>query len=126
MDIIVTTPKTQMEEAKQEAHDCIRNLGGHYFRRFNHKPSDLTIGDKIFYVEDGYIRGFASIVKMESGENQCETTGKFWAQGWYVFLDSTTWQWIKPIPMKGFQGWRYFKDEYVIIGGWLDPKPNVS
>lgn len=39
-------------------------------------------------------------------------------------MNASEWKWIKPIPMKGFQGWRYFDATCTeIIGNWLDPKP---
>ena len=33
-NIIVTTPKTEIENAKKEAEECIKNNGGSYFRFF--------------------------------------------------------------------------------------------
>jgi len=41
MDIIVTTPKSQMANAAQEAADCIENGGGEYFRRADRPPGTL-------------------------------------------------------------------------------------
>lgn len=144
--IIVTTPKKEMANAKKEAEACIQNGGGYYFRRFGKCPR-FGIGSRIFYVEDGYVRGFAEICKMvdlsqanQSAENGseaaketlqfvCEVTGKNWGSGFYAFMDAKSWKWIKPIPMKGFQGYRYFDDEAAnveIIGGWKDPKPEVK
>lgn len=150
MDIIVTTPKSQMAAAAQEAADCIRNGGGEYFRRFHSTayPRDLHVGDRVYYVEDGYIRGFAVVNRMlHSPQGRtCDTTGRVWAQGYFVFMDAASWQWITPIPMLGFQGFRYANydpDERQVIeiypiggwrrfapvkvvGGWKDPRPEVA
>lgn len=150
MDIIVTTPKAQMAAAAKEAADCILNGGGEYFRRFHSRtyPTDMHVGDRVYYVEDGYIRGFAVVKHMlHSPEGRtCDTTGRVWSQGFFVFMDSASWQWIKPIPMKGFQGFRYvYYGEaqrvtlekadingwrqfapVIVVGGWKDPKPEAG
>jgi len=111
MDIIVTTPKSEMRNAAKEAADAIAAGGGEYFRRFSlhHYPGLLNVGDRVYYVEDGYVRGFAlvrEIVKRDTSM-RCDTTGIVWPPGVYVFMRADSWQWIKPIPMKGFQGFCY-------------------
>jgi len=139
MDIIVTTPKSEMANAAREAADCIRNGGGWYFRRFNPSMSPkVNRGDRVYYVQDGYVRGFAIVhnIKVVVGRPQrCDTTGTSWPPGFFVFMDSTTWQWITPIPMKGFQGFRYVHPRSLgerlaaqiqiakLAGGWKDPRP---
>lgn len=130
MDILVTTPKGQMENAAKEAENVKKDGGGQYFRYIGrNKPNNIQVGDKIFYVEDGYIRGFCTIQSFtRSPERTCSTTGIRWQVGWYIFMDATTWWWIKPIKHKGFQGWRYLNDIYreqskIVVGSWLDPKP---
>jgi hypothetical protein len=136
MDIIVTTPKGCAGEAAQEARDCIASGGGYYFRRFTKRYAPhchLQVGDRIYYVERGYVRGFALLggwVEVVRKSRGCETTGRWWLPGVYLVMDATTWQWIRPIQMRGFQGWRsaqnYFNRERVeIIGGWLDPMPAI-
>ena len=142
MDIIVTTPKSQMANAAQEAADCIENGGGEYFRRFHSTagPQKLGYNDRVYYVEDGYVRGFAVVARSSlvgQGGMRCETTGRVWSQGLYVFMPADSWQWILPVPMKGFQGFRYVAPKSIgehlylaitraeIVGGWRDPKPDI-
>lgn len=135
MDIIVTTPKSQTAAA-QEAADCRAAGGGTYFRRFpaSHHPIAIgTVGaeDRVYYVEDGYVRGFAVIERTQLRESQvCDTTGREWPPGFYIFMDAASWKWIRPIPMKGFRGFRYAEGfttvagcNVEIVGGWLEPKP---
>lgn len=125
-DIIVTTPKSQMKNAATEAEKCKQEGKGWYFRVFKHRPEHLEIDSKIFYVEDGYIRGFAPVyaITHEQG-TQCTTTNKQWGPGTVVWMKADQWKWITPIPMKGFQNWRYFDSSNVeVVGGWLDPKPD--
>ena len=47
MDIIVTTPKSEIENTKRECESYDT-----WFRTFRFKPK-VEIGDKIFFVEDG-------------------------------------------------------------------------
>ena len=146
MDIIVTTPKREMANAAQEAEDCKRDGGGEYFRRFPvERAPEVLPGDRVYYVEDGFVRGFAVVARIHATASGqcCDTTGRRWPPGFYVFMDATTWRWIRPLPMKGFQGFRYAKYgcsaggdgnlhvngrnyEVCILGGWLDPRPEVE
>ena len=127
MNIIVTTPKKEIENAAKEAGFVIKNKGGFYFRRLATNPTKLEVGDKVFYVEDGYIRGFALVFNIEYKDCEiCDVTDRIYDAGWYVEMNAATWKWINPIPMKGFQGWRYFNSAFEIIGGWLDKKPLVK
>lgn len=145
MDIIVTTPKSEMANAAQEAAECLAAGGGEYFRRFpRHQRPRVEPGDRVYYIEDGFLRGFAVIHRIEdrlSRVQVCDTTNRHWPPGFYVFMRADSWKWIRPIPMRGFQGFRYpgsslratagrrdaillprFAD-IVIVGGWLDPRP---
>jgi hypothetical protein len=138
MDIIVTTPKSQIANAAREAAECIADGGGEYFRRFHSLgyPRDLCVGDRVYYVEDGFIRGFCLVKRLlhsPTGQT-CDTTGRIWAQGFFVFMDASSWQWIKPLPLVGFQGFRYVRNDLpwpaglsnaLIVGGWRDPRPEV-
>ena len=128
-NIIVTTPKSEMENAAQEAQECLVAGSGFYFRKIGKKPKDIKIGkSKIYYVEDGYVRGFGLIGGLVTGQQKCEVTGRTWGDenSCFVVMASCTWKWIKPIPMKGFQGFRYFDDSQVeVVGEWTDPKPQV-
>jgi hypothetical protein len=125
MDIIVTTPKSQRQKARQEAADIKKAGEGYYFRFLGqYKPKNADIGDKVFYIDDGFVRGFATITNLtESDGETCMTSGEVWPAGWYAIMDATTWTWITPIAMKGFQGWRYFSAPYLPSGDWLSPTP---
>ncbi|MDD4891972.1 MAG: hypothetical protein PHU85_18790, partial [Phycisphaerae bacterium] len=109
MDIIVTTPKKEIDNAAKEAADCISKGGGHYFRRFSQWPRELHIGDWVWYVEDGYLRGRAKVTNITTAEGMiCQSTRRKWPPGAYVVMDATSWRWVKPIPLRGFLGFRYF------------------
>jgi len=140
-DIIVTTPQSQMANAAQEAKDCMAAGGGTYFRRFPraYAPHRCNKGDRVWYVEDGYIRGFCVITEIVCSTGMtCDTTGRQWPEGIYIIMDATRWHWIKPVPMRGFQGFRYVRYDrnafpdfgsgptgIEFMGEWRDPKPAV-
>jgi hypothetical protein len=130
MDIIVTTPKAQMETAALEAENIKEAGGGFYFRYLGRqRPKHFDPGDRVFYVEDGFIRGFAYATDVTDTPGMvCDTSGRQFRAGYYAFMDAETWTWVRPIPMRGFQGWRYFDApaDLEIIGGWLDPRPVIE
>lgn len=125
-DIIVTTPRREMETAAEEARGCIESGGGYYFRTFHHLPKDIEVGSRVFYVEDGYVRGYALVNEINRGDMRCGTTGRVW-DGNHVIMLANSWTWVRPIPMRGFQGWRYYEPpaDLKVVGDWLDPKPEV-
>lgn len=128
-DILVTTPKSQIEHAAREAETCIKNGGGYYFRKFVRMPRMMRSGgSRIFYVEDGYIRGFGVVTDIKWRGNMTDSiSGEEWGKGYYITIPADTWTWIRPIPHKGFQGFRYWAGQtYLIVGNWLDPMPEVE
>ena len=94
-DIIVTTPKNKIGIAEEEARQCIQAGQGFYFRTFRNKPKNLGIGSRIFYVEDGYIRGFGTVSEIRNGSMRCGTTGHDWGEGSHAIMQANTWKWIK-------------------------------
>ena len=133
MDIIVTTPKNKSKEAAQEADFCKSNGGGFYFRHFNKAkyPKQINRNSRVFYVEDGFVMGFCKVEDYGFIDNCgiiCSTTGDKYLEGFVVIMDSTSWKWIKPVKMKGFQGFRYFKNQFEVevVGDWLTSKPIIG
>lgn len=124
-DVVVTTPKSEMENAAEEARQCIEEGGGFYFRTFRNRPKYLDVGSKIFYVEDGYVRGYGIVSEVVEGSQKCSITERDWGEGFHAFMPADSWCWIKPIPMTGFQGYRYFNEKVEVVGDWLDPKPKI-
>jgi hypothetical protein len=128
-DIVVTTPQRLVDVAAQEARACREAGGGNYFRTFFHKPKALDIGSRIYYVEHPYVRGFGVVSELVDGSIVCDTTGIDWAEGYHAILPADSWNWIKPVTMRGFQGWKYFnkpRNQIQIVGNWLDPKPVLT
>lgn len=124
-NIIVTTPKTEMKHAAEEAEYAKKNPGTQYYRFFPNCPKHCKPDSKVFYVEDWYIRGFAIVDSISAAGDLAGCISGPTQRGYYVFMNADSWKWTKPIPMKGFQGFRYFDGEYEVVGDWLDPKPEV-
>jgi len=59
MDILVTTPKSEIDNSRKEGESVERD-GGYWFRAFRFRPK-VELGDKIFFVEDGQIKGYGII-----------------------------------------------------------------
>lgn len=129
--LLVTTPMRESATAAEEARGCIEAGGGFYFRRFVNCPKGLEAGSRIYYVEAGYIRGYATVdrvMTLESGE-RCGTTGRLYPPGTYAFMPAETWKWVRPLAYKGFQGFRYIDPTGLglrVVGGWRSPKPEVT
>lgn len=70
-------------------------------------PKGVKVGDRCYVVYRGLIVGWMSIAGMSEKSFRCSTTGKEWKgrfierSGKFHYLD-------EKIPMKGFQGFRYF------------------
>ena len=104
MDILVTTPKSAHQLAYEEAMFVERYPNTYWFRTIRGKP-DVQIGDKVYYVDQGMIRGYGIVFEITYEELQCIMTKKIYKG---THLKQRKWVWLKkPIPFKGFQGFRY-------------------
>lgn len=131
--IVITTPKGRAADAAAEAQDAQQHGGEtRYFRRFGFgQVPTCQPGDRVFYVENGFVRGFAIVdeTTVERYGRECDTTGNWFDPGIYVWMRADSWQWIKPIPLQGFQEFRYTDSDRVaghaveVVGGWRDPMP---
>jgi hypothetical protein len=66
---------------------------------------------RCYMVHDGYIRGWCKLrgaTWKTNGRVLDPSTGGFMKAGWYIVRDPE-WHAIKPVPMQGFQGWRWLR-----------------
>ena len=106
MDIVITIPKT-VSWADYEKELQVVKDGSHVINfKVPRLPKQANIGDKCYLCYKGNIVGWMKIVGLKSGGFTCTTTGTYW-EGNFV-QRSGKFNKIKPIPMKGFQGFRYF------------------
>lgn len=134
-DIIVTTPKNRVAEAAREAEEVKAAGGGYYYRYFSPKRAPkIEKDDRVYYIEDGYIRGFCEVVNVDHFNDVV-----------IVWMSARSWTWIKPIRALPFQVPRSFmyaekfdlhlvwwwlprrltREAVEVVGGWLEPKPEV-
>lgn len=110
MNILLTTPIIKKNIAKIEAENVKKN-GGYFFRTFHFQPK-CSIGDKIYFVDDGLIKGYGIIFEISQIKDhiKCSTTGiKYGKVGdWVIKYDN--WHWLPiPVQWKGFMGIRYIE-----------------
>ena len=107
MDIIVTVPKTINWEDYQKELDAVKDYSQVMNFKVSTKPN-VKPGDKCYICHDGYIKGWMKIVGISNNNFDCTTTGKNW-RGLFVQRSGPFHYELKKIPMKGFQGFRYYK-----------------
>lgn len=107
MNILVTTPKAEIDNARKEGEAA--GVDDYWFRVFKFRPK-VEPSDRIYFVEDGRITGYGVIFSCEQIDmpEGCDVTGREWGgQGDWI-VKYRDWSWLDPKPdMKGFQGVRY-------------------
>ena len=104
-NIVVTVPKSIKWEDYEKELDAVKD----YKQVMNFKVSNfpkVEKGSKCYIVHNGEVKGWMEIVGTSEKEFDCSTTGKKW-KGKFIER-SGPFHKIDPIPMKGFQGFRYF------------------
>ncbi|UVX33258.1 MAG: protein of unknown function (DUF1489) [Bacteriophage sp.] len=108
--IVVTLPSSEQWEDYQKEMDAVKD----YSQVMNFKvpffPKGINKGDKCYIVHDGKVKGWMEVVGMEEKEFTCSTTGRKW-MGKFIMRSGPFHPLEREIPMKGFQGFRYFNLE---------------
>ena len=104
-DIIITVPKNIDWSDYQKEIDAVADGKQIMNFKVNNFPK-TEIGAKCYVLHDGFIRGYMIISGLSEKEFDCTTTGKKW-KGKFIERTGKFYP-IKPIAMKGFQGFRYF------------------
>ena len=104
-DIIITLPKSVSWDEYSKELDAVKDGSQVMNYKVNSFPK-TGVGNKCYVVHNGFIKGWMSIVGMFEQEFTCSTTGKDW-KGKFI-QRSGPFNKVEPIPMKGFQGFRYF------------------
>jgi len=104
MDIVVTTPKSEHETAKEEAEAVTSDPNSFWFRTIRGRPN-VKVGDRVYYVDEGMIRGYGIVFDVEVGDMWDGAHERLWKG---THLKQRKWVWLKkPVPFRGFQGFRY-------------------
>ena len=104
-DIIITIPKSVKWTDYEKEIDAVKDYTQVMNFKVNNFPKVLK-GSKCYLLYDGNIIGWMEIVGLSEKDFKCSTTGNDW-KGKFIER-SGPFHKIDPIPMKGFQGFRYF------------------
>lgn len=105
-DIIITLPsKVKWEEYEKEL-EAVKDGENVLNFKVPYLPKETEVGKRCYLAHNGYIRGWMEIVGLILNDFTCQITGKKWSGNF--IQRSGPFNKITPIPMKGFQGFRYF------------------
>lgn len=109
MDVVVTLPKSvRWEDYEEELRAA--EAGAVMSFKVPRIPKDVRVGDRCYIAHNGFVRGYMVISGLDDWtEFACTTTGREWRGR---FIQRTgRFTYITPVPMKGFQGFRYWSHE---------------
>ena len=97
-DIIVTVPKSRLAEVTAEEEDVARREAAGetdicYYWQMSRLPKECP--ERIYFVWNGAMRAFHEVISMARDEGR-------------IYMKTRIHD-IEPVPMKGFQGFRYFE-----------------
>ena len=105
MDIMVTIPKNKLKDIEKEETWAKKQINAQCFWSISKVPKKLKSGDKVFFVENGMIKSYNIFIGIDY-DCICEVTGTKWP-GLNLIMKAPSVTLEKPIPMKGFRGFRY-------------------
>lgn len=104
-DIVITLPsKIEWSDYEKEL-DMVEKEGGILNFKVSKFPKDAMIGSKCYVIHKGFIKGYMIISGFSEKNFKCEVTGEKWT-GKFIERKGK-FHYINPVPMKGFQGFRY-------------------
>lgn len=106
MDIIVTIPKTELENIQQERAFADQSEDAVQYWSVGRKAQNLNVGDRVYFIENGQITNYQVFLGYVYNP-VCEVTGRTWP-GLNLLLKCPS-IFIKPVAKKGFQGFRYIE-----------------
>jgi len=107
MDIVITLPKTVSWTDYEKELEAVKDGKQVINFKVPNFPVKTKVGDKCYLCHNGFVVGWMKIVNFSEGYFTCSTTGECW-KGKFI-QRSGLFHKVEPIPMKGFQGFRYFK-----------------
>lgn len=109
LSIIITLPK-YVDWFEYQKELLAASKGEILNFKVSNFPTEVGPGDKCYLVHDGVIRGYHFISGFSEEEFTCTTTGQKW-KGKFIQRTGTFTYLKEVLPMKGFQGWKYFSIE---------------
>ena len=106
LSIIITLPSNiEWDDYKKELY--VAACGDILNFKVSTFPKEVGPGDKCYLVHRGVIKGWMIITGFAEKEFTCTTTGKHMA-GKFIERGGDFHYLNDSLPMRGFQGWRYF------------------
>ena len=108
MDIVVTIPKTELENVYKE-RETVSQVDNEavQFWSVGRKAKELNVGDHVYFVENGQITNYQIFLGYVYNP-VCEVTGRTWA-GLNLLLKCPSIFLKTPVAKKGFQGFHYIE-----------------
>jgi len=109
MDIVVTIPKKEAANIEKEERWAEENkyTTARCFWKVSGVPKKLKRGDRVYFVENGMITSYNEFMYCD-WDLTCDVTGREWP-GLNLVMDIPAVILKKPVPMKGFRGFRYIE-----------------
>lgn len=105
-DVIITLPKNINWEDYEKELEAVKDGAEVMNFKVNALPKTAK-GNKCYLVHRGVVKGWMEIVGMGYKDFICSTNGIHWKGN---FIErSGPFNYIDPIPMQGFQGFRYYE-----------------
>lgn len=115
MDIVITIPRHEYKNIDKEiewAKNLTQNQRESSTKNWtlSKLPSKIKNGDRCYFIKNGKIEHYRNILGWDkySGGFSCDVTGRSW-YGSYLELSVLPVYLKNPVPMKGFQGFRYIE-----------------
>lgn len=109
MDIVVCIPKSEYENDSKEDEVYVEGQS-YQFWKLGRKPTNLKVGDRMFFIKDKKITHSMNVFMINSGKEKCDVTGREWSGGVLVYLNDLQ-ELNPPIDLgsefKSFRGFRY-------------------
>lgn len=109
MDIVITLPKKVNWKEYLKELEVVKDSRSHLNFKVSNFPKDLKLMDRCYLCYKNFIIGYMFVTGMVEKEMICSTTGKEW-KGKFIQRSGEFYKLGKPIPMKGFQGFRYYNE----------------
>ena len=111
MDILVTVPKKEAVNTVAEDAFVASNPDSVQFWSIGRKPKKLNVGDRVYFVENGFITCYHVFLGFIQ-DPVCQVTGRVW-RGLNLLLKCPAINLPIKLPCKGFRGFRYKDETYV-------------
>ena len=114
MDCVVTCPMALWKEWLEEGDAAGEEESGtEYYFSIGHRSPNVDVGDRVYIVAHGKLRGYAPLVRLKCTH-----------YGYFLVRKGNAVSCTLPTPIKGFRGYRYRwwqTEEEIPSPNWRNP-----